>query len=821
MAEKTQVDIGALLPSIADERDACIRRLNDCLITKEGILAAHYEEDPSGKICIHFDPDRLSLSDVLELAHRAGADIEKRYGHLLLKTPLTNTGHANVIESRAKRVEGVLEASVALTGMLRIEFDRQITDEATLREELRKNGVFDDDVDDDVTTHEHVVAVDARTSNSQKNEKQHHDHSHGSGHSGNTELIVSGIAGLCLLVGWLASWSSITPWFPWACYFTATILGGFFAFWEAIESVAEGHFEIDFLMLVAALGAAILGHWFEGALLLFLFSIGHALENYAMGRAKHAIESMAELAPKTALVKRGDQIEEVPIDRIQRGDTLIVKPNERLAADGFVVKGQGFINQAPITGESLPAEKWAVEDIQVAAANPDHLDSRHRVFAGTINGPDLFEMQVTKEARDSTLARVIQLVNEAETKKSPTQLLTNKFERYFVPIILVSVILILGGGLLLGESWTTSFYRAMAVLVAASPCALAISTPSAVLSGIACAARGGVLVKGGGPLENLGKVRTIAFDKTGTLTEGKPRLTDVVNADGVSEEELLEVAVAVEKLCDHPLASAVVKGGSERLQRMIPLQAHDVQSITGRGVRAVVDNQSVYLGNEVLFDEVEGQPLPAILRAQNRELKASGRTTIIVRKGDRYLGFLGLMDAPRSSARSVIDRLRNMGIERVIMLSGDNQHVANAVAREVGIDEAMGDLLPEGKVEAIGKLANEYGVAMIGDGVNDAPAMANATVGVAMGAAGSDVALETADVALMGDDLSKLPFAVGLSRQTSRIIRQNLWISLGMIAFLVPATIFGLSIGPAVVLHEGTTVLVVFNALRLLAYRVD
>ncbi len=504
------------------------------------------------------------------------------------------------------------------------------------------------------------------------------------------------------------------------------------------------------------------------------------------------------------------------------GDTVIVKPNERLAADGFIVKGDGSINQAPITGESVPVDKRAVDDVQKAAASPDRLDAQFRVFAGTINGGSAFEIQVTKLASESTLARVVQMVNEAETKKSPTQLLTSKIEGYFVPVTLALVILLLFAGLIVDEPFSSSFYRAMAVLVAASPCALAIATPSAVLSGVARAARGGVLVKGGGPLERLGRLNAIAFDKTGTLTEGKPRLTDVISAVGSSDDELLQVSIAIEKLSDHPLASAVVKDGNDRLKKVVSdLQAHDVQSITGRGVKAMLAGEATYIGKESLFDEIDGPRVPDRLRTANQELKAQGRTTVIVRKGDRYLGILGLMDTPRESAKNMIVELKKMGIQRMIMLSGDNQQVADAVAKQVGIDEAIGDLMPDDKVEAIRKIASEKGVAMVGDGVNDAPAMANATVGIAMGVAGSDVALETADVALMGDDLKNLPFAIGLSRQTSYIIRQNLWASLGMVAFLIPATIFGLQMGPAVLLHEGSTLLVVCNALRLLAYRAE
>lgn len=369
------------------------------------------------------------------------------------------------------------------------------------------------------------------------------------------------------------------------------------------------------------------------------------------------------------------------------------------------------------------------------------------------------------------------------------------------------------------EPFRASFYRAMAVLVAASPCALAIATPSAVLSGVARAARGGVLVKGGAPLENLGSLKAIAFDKTGTLTEGRPRITDVVPLSGASETELLAVAVAVEAMSDHPLAQAISRDGKERLGQQALPEATDLKSLTGRGVTANVAGEAVWIGKAEMFGEDGIPALGDAATAAIAQLRERGRTTMIVRKGEHDLGAIGLMDTPRAEAKIALKRLHDMGITRMIMISGDHQKVAEAIAAEVGLDEAWGDLMPEEKVAAIKKLAGEDKVAMVGDGVNDAPAMASSTVGIAMGAAGSDVALETADVALMADDLAHLPFAVGLSRRTRGIIRQNVFVSLGVVALLVPATIFGLGIGPAVAMHEGSTLLVVFNALRLLAYR--
>ena len=632
------------------------------------------------------------------------------------------------------------------------------------------------------------------------------------------EVIFAVLAGLTLIAGWLGPKVGLLTeqaafWILIASYF----FGGYYAFLEAIDNIRHGRFQIDILMLIAATGAAILGEWAEGAFLLFLFAIGHALENYAMSRARNAIAALSELAPDTALVRRGGELVTVDVKDLVVGDVVIVRSNERLPTDGFVVQGESAVNQAPITGESTPVDKRPVEDRAYAASNPESVEPTSRVFAGTINGTGSLEIEVTRLAGETTLANVVRMVEEAETRQSPTQSFTRRFERIFVPAVICLAIIVSLSFLVLDEAPSESFYRAMAVLVAASPCALAIATPSAILSGVARAARGGVLVKGGAPLESLGKLDAIAFDKTGTLTRGEPRIVDVVPAEGVSETELLRVSAAIETLSDHPLAKAVVRDAGNRIGS-IPHGASDFSSITGRGLRAKFEGKTVYIGKEELFDEVAGPPLPDAIRADVARLSENGRTTMIVRSGNNYLGAIGLMDTPRDAAAPVIAALRELGVKRMMMISGDNQKVADAVGVEVGLDIAFGDLMPDDKVSKIAELASGTGVAMVGDGVNDAPAMANATVGIAMGAAGSDVALETADIALMGDDLKTLPFAVGLSRATSRIIRQNLWASLGVVAFLIPATLLGLRIGPAVLIHEGSTLIVVFNALRLLAF---
>ena len=652
------------------------------------------------------------------------------------------------------------------------------------------------------------------------------DHAHGDDHGagdalgGRAEITLSLLCGGLLLAGWLLerSWGESVRG-PWLLYAAAYLAGGFYTAREAIENLRARQLKIDSLMIVAAIGAAALGEWAEGALLLFLFSLGHALENYAMGRARRAIEALAKMRPDTALVRRGDQLVEVSVDTLQLGEIVVVKPDERVAADGFVVLGESSIDQSAVTGESIPVDKQPVPDPAAARQRPNVVSAAHRVFAGTINKGRVLEIEVTRLAAESTLSRVVELVRSAEAQKSPTQLFTDKFQRVFVPAVLVLVVLLLFAGLVVDEPFSATFYRAMAVLVAASPCALAISTPSAVLSGVARAARGGVLVKGGDPLERLGVLHSLAFDKTGTLTEGQPHMTDVMPYGPTLPDELLRVAIAVERLSDHPLAAAVVRDGTERLSLDTLPTATDLESLTGKGLRATVEGLPVHLGKKSLFGEIGGAPMPADLAESVEALEAQGRTVFVVRHDERYLGAIGLMDTPRAAARAVIARLRELGMTQLVMLSGDNQRVADAVAKSVGIDRAFGNLMPEDKVAQIKKLRALGEVAMIGDGVNDAPALASASVGIAMGAAGSDVALETADVALMGDNLNHLPFVVALSRQTRRIIRQNLWASLGMVALLIPATIFGMRMGVAVLFHEGSTLLVVANALRLLGYR--
>lgn len=830
--EKVKINLDLLLPDVPDEKDACVKRIIDELEGRQGIDRVHIVPSTlsnKAQLCLHFQPDIISLDRVEKLAEQEGARITSRYHHLLAEVDgIRHQRQTRAVESILQQKKGIQSAFVSGSGFVSIEYDTALITEPELYQMLseedltvKNKPVFKKNKHDHSKHHQHDHDHDHGHAHDHGKKDHAHPHEHGGIFGKKTELIFSLICGAALAIGFGLSFADgISRWIPLAFFIIAYVFGGFYTTREAIHTISRGGFEIDFLMLVAAIGAATLGHWAEGALLLFLFSLSHALEHFAMEKARKSIAALTELAPRTALLKQNGEIREVSISQLKTGDIIIIKPNTKIAADGIVIDGASSVNQAPITGESIPVDKIAVSDSGINLPF-EKLEEQFRVFSGTINGNGLLDIKVTREASDSTLSRLIKLVNEAQTQKSPTQQFTDKFEKYFVPAVLVMVSLLCFAFLVVDEPFSSSFYRAMSVLVAASPCALAISTPSAVLSGVARAARAGVLVKGGKPLEDLGSISTLAFDKTGTLTEGKPKLTGIIPLGGITEIEVLKTIVAVEALSDHPIAKAIVRDGKERLvNEEIPV-AEDMEAVLGKGLKAKLGNDQIHVGNLRLFETLDESKPTDIVKSAVAELEEAGNTTMVMRRNSTYIGIVSVMDTPRAEAKKALEELKAIGIKKMVMLTGDNQKVADAVAKQTGITEAIGSLLPEQKLDAIKKLTQqENKVAMVGDGVNDAPAMANSTVGIAMGAAGSDVALETADIALMGDKLSLLPFAIGLSRKAKRIIKQNVFISLGVVAMLVPLTISGIaSIGPAVVAHEGSTLVVVFNALRLLGYK--
>ena len=721
---------------------------------------------------------------------------------------IQHTRKARRIEQILIKKRGINNVSLSASGLIQFEWDANQTNQSEIINSVKKLGL-------------NIVNVKSNNEQAQKVDS-HPTHSYLHILGENTELYFAIISGVCWIIGVVLSFiSGVSENIATTLFIIGAIFGGIFTFITAGKDLLRGKFEIDFLMLFAAIGAAALGKWAESSLLLFLFSLGHALEHYAMKRARKSIAALSDLAPNVALVKYNGKLTEVHIEQLKLGDIIVVKPNSKIGADGVVTKGTSPVNQASITGESIPVHKrpslnWKNEE-EIKKLLPEH-----RVFAGTMNGSGVLEIKVLKKAQDSTLSRLITLVKEAETQKSPTQHLTDKFEKYYVPSVLVLVIFLLFAFFVIDETFQQSFYRAMSVLIAASPCALAISTPSAVLAGIARAARHGVLIKGGRPLEELGGISAIAFDKTGTLTEGRPTLTHAIPFGTITKTHLLKIAIAVEALSDHPLAAAIVVGGKKELGNTNIPMAENLKALTARGIQANWNGSIVHIGNRRLFEELTGELVPEEINLKMSELESGGHTTMIIHQDDEYMGIISVMDIARPEAITTLATLKKMGIKRMIMLTGDNQKVADAIANIIGINDPMGSLLPEDKVKAIEQLKQqEGGVAMVGDGVNDAPAMAKSTVGIAMGAAGSDIALETSDIALMADNLDNLPFAIGLSRKAKLIIKQNLIISLSMVALLVPLTIMGtIAIGPAVVGHEGSTLVVVMNALRLLKYEI-
>ncbi|HLV14836.1 MAG TPA: heavy metal translocating P-type ATPase [Xanthomarina sp.] len=655
-----------------------------------------------------------------------------------------------------------------------------------------------------------------------KHTKDVHHHDHGGIFGKKTDLYFSILCGFFLLIGFILEKTTSTPdWSHLSIYIIAYFFGGYFISIEATQKISKGGFDIDFLMIAAAAGAAYIGSWAEGALLLFLFSLGHALESYAMNKATKSIEALNDLSPNTALVRKDGKLIETPVEQLQINDIIIVKPHTKIAADGVIIEGSSSINQAPITGESIPVDKTAILNTTNLPDFKD-IDKTHIAFTGTINGDGHIEVLVLKLSKDSTVARLIKMVSEAETQKSPTQRLTKKFEKVYVPLVILLVILLCFAHLIIDETFQESLYRAITVLVAASPCALAISTPSAVLSGIARAAQKGVLIKGGKALEDLGAITTIAFDKTGTLTEGKPKLTNVIPFNGFQETDFVQLVLEVESLSNHPLAKAISKDIKAQYSIEYLGNASEITAIQGKGIQAIYKDAPVFIGNTKLMVD-EGIPVDESITSKMKSLLEHGHTVMLVSFNSKIIGLISVMDVPRKTAASTLKRLKKIGIKRMVMLTGDHQNVGDTIAKQIGLTEAKGNLLPEDKVEAVKKLLEEdKRIAMVGDGVNDAPAMALSTVSVAMGAAGSDVALETADVALMSDKIERLPFAISLSRESKRIIKQNIFISLGVVAILVPVTILGLTnIGLAVLFHEGSTIVVVLNALRLLRFKMD
>ncbi|MBL0921404.1 MAG: heavy metal translocating P-type ATPase [Phycisphaerales bacterium] len=791
------IDVPLLLPAEAPAREQALRHFLRHVREEAGVRAAEVRDTPLNgapqpTLHVTLNPRTTPLEALHRIARHSGIEFRERWGSVLWRVEgMVSPKSEEAIEAALADLANVHASASFASKTVRIEFDRQSCALPEVAMRLARLGFRVRPARGPRAAAPLRRSVAERVAWVWSIPREY------------AEFTAAALGGALLAAGFLAEKAGGAP--PAATlpiYILAAVAAGWFTARDTALSLARFRFNIDVLMFVAAIGAGLLGHMAEGALLLVLFALGHAGEDMAMSRARKAIQALHEIVPDTAnRIEPDGSVRAVRAEELAVADRVLVRPGERIPADGAVVEGVSAVDQAAITGESVPVEK--------SAGSP--------VFAGTVNGDGALTIAVEKPSTETTLAKAIRLVEEAQTRKSPTELFTARIERWYVPAVLIAtgallvVMPIAAGGAF--EHWKTWFYRSMAFLTAASPCALAIGTPAAVLSALARAARMGVLIKGGAHLETLGKVRAVAFDKTGTLTLGRPRVAAVRPLAGADESAALFAAAAVEAASAHPLAQAIVE--EARARGWDGAHASSVEQAVGRGLRGIVAGETVEVGSLRLFadDPRAGEVRPII-----ESLEREGATAVAVRRAGAFVAVIALADTERPEAAAMIRGLRALGVRRTVMLTGDNKHVAAAVASRLELDEFHAGLLPEDKMDAIADLRRREGVvAMLGDGVNDAPALAAASLGVAMGVAGSDVALETADVALMHDDLSRFTGAIRLGRSARAVIRQNLVIAMGVIAVLAPLAAAGYTtIGWAVVFHEGSTVVVALNALRLL-----
>ena len=688
------------------------------------------------------------------------------------------------IERRVERLDGVFEAAGSPTSRsLTIEFDPERIELGAIRQEIQSLGYT-------ALEPRPMMLTDIGTWRSRR-------------------AALTYVSG-GLLLGALA----VEAWRAWATrpsapplsvlaavlFLLAAAVGGWNFFPKALGSIRRRILDMNFLMTVAIIGAVAIGKYLEAASIAFLFSLAELLEQYAVDRARQSIRALMRLSPTTATVLRSGREETISADEVRLDDVVVVRPGERLPVDGSVVQGASSIDQAPITGESIPVSVGVGDD----------------VFAGTINQDGYLRVRSSRSPEDTTLARIIRLIGSAEASRAPSERFVERFARRYTPLVVVGAVLVATvPPLFLGEPFTVWFLRGLTLLVIACPCALVISTPVSVVSGLTSAARNGVLIKGGAYLEQMGQVQVIAFDKTGTLTHGIPAVTDVVPIDGIDEVDILRIAASVEIGSEHPIARAIVRRARHDGLVADGGPPADFEALPGLGARARLNGSLYTVGRPQMFE-------PGAADRVVQEIEAEGRTAVLIARDDTVVGAIGVADMVRPQAEEVIRQLRAQGVERFVMLTGDSSRAAEPVARRVGVDSTLAGLLPEDKVEAVRSLEQRYGpVAMVGDGVNDAPALACASVGVAMGAAGSDVALETADIALMGDSLERLPYVHELSRRSRRVIRQNIFVAIGIklgLAIGVPLGFVSL-IAAVVIGDMGASLAVTANALRLARLR--
>jgi Cd2+/Zn2+-exporting ATPase len=679
-----------------------------------------------------------------------------------------------ILERRLKRLAGLEALDADLMGQrLRIKYDAAKLSAGSIAEAVAQTGMRA------WLEHEEAAPVAGSAASRQR------------------LVMLSGAAFAAgLIAQQLALVSGPAAWIP---FLLSIVLGGVFTVRRALVSVRAGLLDIHVLMVIAVAGAIALGEWSEAASVVFLFALAQWLETRAMDRARGAIRALMDLVPAEALVRRDGREMRLGVDAVAVGDLMLVRPGEKIPLDGRVAAGDSYVNQAPVTGESLPVEKTSGDE----------------VFGGTINGRGALDVVVTRLRRDSTLARIIHMVERAQAQRAPSQTFVDRFARVYTPaVIALALAVAVLPPVLLDGQWSTWFYRSLVLLVISCPCALVISTPVSIVSALAAAARKGVLIKGGAHLETMARIRCVAFDKTGTLTYGRLRVVAVLPVAGAEPSEVLRVAASLETRSEHPIGRAIVEHALA--QHVLPLPVEAFYALPGRGAEARLGSETVVVGSHRLFEE-RGLCSPA-LEAALETLAARGCGAVMVGAGGTAIGVIGVADEPREVARDAVDLLRKQGVQHVVLLTGDHEPVARALAESLDLDAYRAGLLPEDKVAAVQELRSRYGaLAMVGDGVNDAPALAAADIGIAMGVAGTDAALETADVALMADELLKIPYALRLSRATARNFSANIAFSIVLkAAFLVMAVTGTATLWMAVAADMGASLIVIANALRLL-----
>lgn len=764
-----------------------------------GILRSKFDYI-NDKLTLDYDPDKILSQQVKQVAKNVSDKLVTNYQTCNLHLDgRACEACALALEKKAMDIEGVKKANASfLTRSFIVTFDNQVISPDELITEFKHKGLH---VEPKKTERSDVEDNASRLSRFLDSPK--------------TELVFTIITFVSMITGFILKQAGAESSVYNPLYIIAYLAGGTYGVRAGINSIKELTINVDILMILAAIGAAYIGAPFEGAMLLFLFSLSNMLQAYAIGRTRKAIDSLMKLRPTEALVKIQDKNIILPIEDIGVNDIIVIRPGERVPLDGVIMEGHSSLDESSLTGESFPIAKKFGD----------------KVFAGTINQTGGLEIKVTKLAQDSTIAKIIKLVEEAQNQKAKTQRFLDKAEQYYaIGVIVFTILMVVIPYFFLHGNFDEVFYKAMTLMVVASPCALIISTPASILSAIGNGAKRGILYKGGAHLEMTGDIKVIAFDKTGTLTYGKPEVTDVkviplpVSENVIwsgEENELLSIAAAVEAKSEHPLAQAIVKSAEARNLEI--KQVKNFQSVTGKGVMAELNSSTICVGSLNFFDDYDTHHLDtaySIVEQHQNEGKTSVLVAAIEDNKAYIIGIIAIADVIRPDAADVIKELKSLGVKRIIMLTGDNKRVAKAIAEKVGVDDFYAELLPEDKVRIVKENKQHGIIAMVGDGVNDAPALSTADLGIAMGGGGTDVALETADVVLMSDDLTKIPYAISLSRQAKKVVIQNLTFSVAVIIILITSTLgINLPLPLGVVGHEGSTVLVCINGLRLLRFK--